>query len=132
MLPKFYLYLLGGWDDGHFSIVHHFLTVFFAHLQLTVIHPQLPQEQPAKGSSKVDIQLQAKDSHLKIGVHGVEQPLYNLASEVAGSSQNFFANGAKEQSRLSFIYYLFLKKNVHTYVFQKLFCKKNSSKNLSN
>ena len=72
--------------------------LFFAHLQLTVIHPQLPQEQPAKGSSKVDIQLQAKDSHLKIGVHGVEQPLYNLASEVAGSSQNFFANGAKEQS----------------------------------
>ena len=87
-----------------------------------MIHPQLPQEQPAKGSSKVDIQLQAKDSHLKIGVHGVEQPLYNLASEVAGSSQNFFANGAKEQSRLSFIY--FLKKNVHMYIFQKLFCKK--------
>jgi len=68
---------------------------------LTVIHPQLPQEQPAKGSSKVDIQLQAKDSHLKIGVHGVEQPLYNLASEVAGSSQNFFANGAKEQSNIT-------------------------------
>ena len=99
MLPEFYL----SWDDGHFSIVH-FLTVFFAHLQLTVIHPQLPQEQPAKGSSKVDIQLQAKDSHLKIGVHGVEQPLYNLASEVAGSSQNFFANGAKEQSTYRYFF----------------------------
>merc|ERR1712066_964355 len=65
---------------------------------LTVIHPQLPQE-PAKVSSKVDIQLTAKDSHLKIGVHGVGTPLYNLAS--SNSGQNFFSTGTKEQSNIT-------------------------------
>ena len=77
-----------------------FLTIFLFLLQLTVIHPQQPQE-PAKVSSSVDIQLEAKDSHFQVGVHGVEQPSYSVSS--SDNNQSFFVAGAKDQSKFSSI-----------------------------
>jgi len=65
---------------------------------LTVIHPQQPQE-PAKVSSSVDIQLEAKDSHFQVGVHGVEQPSYSVSS--SDNNQSFFVAGAKDQSKFN-------------------------------
>ena len=94
--------------------------VFFCSLQLTVIHPQLPQE-PAKVSSKVDIQLTAKDSHLKIGVHGVETPLYNLASSnryiftfhISNSNNDIFCKKQFNQKFITKFGIFHEKKNHH-------------------
>jgi hypothetical protein len=71
-------------------------TIFFCFfLQLTVIHPALPEDVQKVVSSKVDIQLAPKDSHRQIGVHAVEQPLFNLAAE----RESFIVGGgARDQS----------------------------------
>ena len=75
-----------------------FISIFVFLFQLTVIHPQQPQE-PAKVSSSVDIQLEAKDSHFQVGVHGVEQPSYSVSS--SDNNQSFFVAGAKDQSKFN-------------------------------
>lgn len=70
----------------------------FVTLQLTVIHPQMPQETKIV-SSKVDTHVEAKDSHLKIGVHGVEQPLFN--SDSSDKKGNFLLR-IQDQSTFHF------------------------------
>ena len=81
-----------------FFFAYEFSNNFLFLLQLTVIHPQQPQE-PAKVSSSVDIQLEAKDSHFQVGVHGVEQPSYSVSS--SDNNQSFFVAGAKDQSKFN-------------------------------
>jgi len=56
---------------------------------LTVIHPQMEK------SSKIDVQVQPQNSHRKIGVHGVEQPVFSMSSHI-----NSFA-GNQEQSNIT-------------------------------
>ena len=74
--------------------------------QLTVIHPQLPAVASASSAiepsvemtdkvSKISVQVQPKSSHLKMGVHGVEQPTaFSL-----GKKDNFLAGGNQQQSK---------------------------------
>ena len=74
--------------------------------QLTVIHPQLPAVASASSAiepsvemadkvSKISVQVQPKSSHLKMGIHGVEQPTaFSL-----GKKDNFLAGGNQQQSK---------------------------------
>ena len=73
--------------------------------QLTVIHPQLPAVASASSAiepsvemadkvSKISVQVQPKSSHLKMGVHGVEQPAFSL-----GKNDNFLTGGNQQQSK---------------------------------
>ena len=66
-----------------------------------MIHPQLPVASSAKSAkesaepeivSKI-VQVQPKSSHLKMGVHGVEQPAFNLGKD------NFLSTGNQQQSK---------------------------------
>ena len=66
-----------------------------------MIHPQLPAASSAKSAkepaepeivSKI-VQVQPKSSHLKMGVHGVEQPAFNLGKD------NFLSTGNQQQSK---------------------------------
>ena len=66
-----------------------------------MIHPQLPAASSAKSAkepaepemvSKI-VQVQPKSSHLKMGVHGVEQPAFNLGKD------NFLTTGNQQQSK---------------------------------
>merc|ERR1711971_1204684 len=75
---------------------------------LTVIHPQLPAVASASSAiepsvemadkvSKISVQVQPKSSHLKMGVHGVEQPTaFSL-----GKKDNFLAGGNQQQSNIT-------------------------------
>ena len=85
-------------DFTKIFFAYEFSNNFLFQFQLTVIHPQQPQE-PAKVSSSVDIQLEAKDSHFQVGVHGVEQPSYSVSS--SDNNQSFFVAGAKDQSKFN-------------------------------
>merc|ERR1739838_861132 len=68
---------------------------------LTVIHPQLPAPasakepaEPEKVASKI-VQVQPKTSHLKMGVHGVEQPAFNVGKD------SFLNTGNQQQSNIT-------------------------------
>jgi len=74
---------------------------------LTVIHPQLPAVASASSAiepsvemtdkvSKISVQVQPKSSHLKMGVHGVEQPAFSL-----GKNDNFLTGGNQQQSNIT-------------------------------
>ena len=69
-----------------------------------MIHPQLPAVTSAKSAkepaepeiaSKI-VQVQPKSSHLKMGVHGVEQPAFNLGKD------SFLSTGNQQQSKYFF------------------------------
>ena len=65
---------------------------------LTVIHPQQMGEKSSlsSASSEIDVQVRPQDSHRKIGVHGVEQPVFSMSSHTPSNSG--FA-GNQEQSK---------------------------------
>jgi hypothetical protein len=74
---------------------------------LTVIHPQLPAVASASSAiepsvqvadkvSKISVQVQPKSSHLKMGVHGVEQTAFSL-----GKNENFLTGGNQQQSNIT-------------------------------
>jgi len=68
---------------------------------LTVIHPQLASEgETSSSSNKIDVQLHPKSSHLKIGIHGVEQPAFSMTQD-KGSSFLSAASGNQEQSNIT-------------------------------
>ena len=64
---------------------------------LTVIHPQqMDKLSSVSSSSEIDVQVRPQDSHRKIGVHGVEQPVFSMSSHTPSNSG--FA-GNQEQSK---------------------------------
>lgn len=67
---------------------------------LTVIHPQQMGEKSSlsSASSEIDVQVRPQDSHRKIGVHGVEQPVFSMSSHTPSNSG--FA-GNQEQSNIT-------------------------------
>lgn len=63
--------------------------------QLTVIHPKLPASAVVEEkSAHIDIQVQPKSSHLKHGVHGVQQAGFNLVDNNAGN----FLDGSNQSN----------------------------------
>jgi len=66
---------------------------------LTVIHPQqMDKLSSVSSSSEIDVQVRPQDSHRKIGVHGVEQPVFSMSSHTPSNSG--FA-GNQEQSNIT-------------------------------
>ena len=69
-----------------------------------MIHPQLSQQAAdataasEKKSHEMEVQIQPQSSHLKMGVHGVEQPAFSLNKD---SFLTTGAAGPQEQSKIT-------------------------------
>lgn len=73
---------------------------------LTVIHPKLPSSPSSAAAAgeeektKIDVQVQPRTSHLKIGVHGVEQPSFSFGKPKS-HDKGYFDPGNSEQSNIT-------------------------------
>lgn len=68
---------------------------------LTVIHPKLAATSSQEAEkTKIDVRVQPRSSHLKIGVHGVEQPSFNFGKP-RSHDKGYFDSGNQEQSNIT-------------------------------